>query len=78
MAYLLTLHAANDSIIASVKINHFYPTRIFIVNFIVSKWWVSFVIAAEIKAIHALMISLERDLFHRLASASPSRLTWLE
>ena len=47
MAYLLTLHAANDSIIASVKINHFYPTRIFIVNFIVSKWWVSFVIAAE-------------------------------
>ena len=47
MAYLLTLHAANASIIASVKINHFYPTRIFIVNFIVSKWWVSFVIAAE-------------------------------
>ena len=76
MVYLLTLHAANASIIASVKINHFYPARI--VNFIVSKWWVSFVIAAEIKAIHALMISLERDLFHRLASASPSRLTWLE
>ena len=58
MAYLLTLHAANASIIASVKVNHFYPARI--VNFIVSKWWVSFVIAAEIKAIHALMISLER------------------